>query len=92
MSNEGLRAEIKRLEGLPCKCLSCPECGGTGIVWFALGGREYLGNSRCDDLDEMESCESCEGLGITEACERCIEIEELEQQLQEIEESEVRKR
>jgi hypothetical protein len=54
-----------------CTCVSCGECGGSGTVWFAFGGREYLGNSRCDDLDEMETCEECRGSGITEMCDYC---------------------
>lgn len=54
-----------------CQCVGCLECGGSGVVWFAFGGREYLGSSRCDDLDEMETCEGCEGTGLTEMCDKC---------------------
>jgi hypothetical protein len=79
--SDALKAEIKRLEELPCACVTCSECGGTGNVWFAFGGREYLGRNRGDDLDEMETCEYCNGHGIVETCERCIEIQELEENL-----------
>lgn len=54
----------------PCECVSCATCRGTGIVWFAFGGR-YLGRNRSDDLDEMEACHDCGGGGITESCDRC---------------------
>lgn len=56
-----------------CTCVSCGECGGSGTVWFAFGGKEYLGNSRCDDLDEMETCEECGGSGLSEKCEYCYD-------------------
>lgn len=54
-----------------CRCVRCPECRGSGHVWFAFGGREYLGAGRCDDLDEMEGCDECQGSGITEMCDKC---------------------
>jgi hypothetical protein len=54
-----------------CTCVSCGECRGTGTVWFAFGGREYLGNRRCDDLDEMHTCEECGGSGLSEMCDFC---------------------
>lgn len=54
-----------------CRCVSCPECRGSGHVWFAFGGRKYLGSRRCDDLDEMETCEECSGSGVTEVCGKC---------------------
>lgn len=54
-----------------CRCVSCAECRGSGRVWFAFGGREYLGSRRCDDLDEMETCEECSGSGLAEVCDRC---------------------
>ena len=61
-----------------CTCVSCGECRGTGTVWFAFGGKEYLGNSRCDDLDEMETCSECGGSGVTEVCEHCEDLAERE--------------
>lgn len=54
-----------------CQCVRCPECGGTGNVWFEFGGEAYLGSSRSDDMDEMESCDHCHGSGTVETCERC---------------------
>lgn len=59
-----------------CTCVSCGECGGSGTVWFAFGGKEYLGNGRRDDLDEMETCEECGGSGLSEKCERCYDRDE----------------
>ena len=77
--------EAKRVAEKPCQCVSCPECGGSGTVWFAFPGPdrggEYLGNHRSDDLDEMEMCPHCGGRGIVEACDRCAELEEMEQDL-----------
>lgn len=59
---------------MSCKCVRCTECGGTGDVWYSAIG-EYLGNSRCDDLDELDSggCLDCDGSGILEMCDECRE-------------------
>jgi hypothetical protein len=64
-----------------CRCVSCGECRGSGTVWFAFGGREYLGNGRRDDLDEMETCHECRGSGISEECDRCQLLRELDDDL-----------
>ena len=62
---------------MACECVSCPDCGGTGTVWFSFPGPdmggEYLGNHRCDDLDELDTCPRCGGRGITECCYECQE-------------------
>lgn len=68
----------KKVEAEPCRCVNCGECRGSGSVWFAFGGKEYLGNSRCDDLDELETCEGCGGSGIVETCDRCQLLEEMD--------------
>jgi hypothetical protein len=57
-----------------CKCTSCFDCNGSGTVWRSWAG-EYLGNSRCDDLDELLSCDSCGGSGIDYYCEECQQAE-----------------
>lgn len=75
MAHDDIRVRINHLNTQPCKCVSCPECNGTGSIWVNLHGR-YLGNRRCDDLDSPEPCEECRG-GVVEVCERCQEIEEL---------------
>lgn len=54
-----------------CRCVACSECRGSGHVWFAFGGREYLGSGRCDDLDEMEGCDECNGSGVSLVCDAC---------------------
>ena len=64
-----------------CKCISCADCNGSGCVWYSFGG-EYLGNSRCDDLDELESCEECGGTGVAEECDECSEYWHEEEQRQ----------
>lgn len=60
---------------MPCECVICSECGGSGRVWFSFPGpgREgkYLGNHRCDDLDEMDTCSICGGSGVSEVCHEC---------------------
>lgn len=56
-----------------CTCQSCPECGGSGFVWWTFAHQKYLGNRRCDDLDEMESCEECRGGGANNLCDYCME-------------------
>lgn len=62
---------------MACKCVRCPECAGSGTVWFAFPGLdrggEYLGNHRWDDLDELEMCDYCGGYGVTETCYECQE-------------------
>jgi len=55
---------------VPCECVMCSACGGSGHIWLDFKGR-YLGQHRSDDLDEMESCESCQGTGVTEMCGYC---------------------
>jgi hypothetical protein len=69
---------IKDLEEKPCECVRCPECKGTGNVFFAFGGKTYLGSSRRDDLDEMEPCDFCRG-GIIEECSRCCDLYEYDE-------------
>lgn len=71
---------VKQLEGEPCECVSCSSCGGSGNVWFSLGGR-YLGNHRCDDLDELETCEECRGSGTIETFDRCAMLDDYEMDL-----------
>ena len=61
---------------MACECVSCPECGGSGTVWWTFGYKKFLGNHRCDDLDEMETCEECGGSGISWMCPECQEKEE----------------
>lgn len=63
-----------------CECVSCGECRGSGRVWFFFGG-DYLGNSRCDDLDQMETCEECGGGGIIELCEYCQDDRDTQEEL-----------
>ena len=59
-------------EDMACACVSCGECGGIGRVWWSFGGREYLGNNRCDDLDELETCMACSGRGVVDGpCDEC---------------------
>lgn len=60
-----------------CECVTCSECRGSGQVWFSFRYKNYLGHSRCDDLDEMETCDTCGGRGIVETCQRCEELDEL---------------
>jgi len=40
------------------------------MVWFAFDG-QYLGGSRCDDMDDLQICQECEGSGIIEMCDYC---------------------
>ena len=62
-----------------CTCVSCPDCEGTGSVWFTFGHKEYLGQRRCDDLDELETCEECRGSRLAGGpCDYCMEREEME--------------
>ncbi len=57
---------------MTCECISCPECNGTGMVWWSFSGK-YLGNRRCDDLDEMESCDRCGGEEVDIVCDECLD-------------------
>ena len=65
----------RRRQRMACKCVSCPECGGTGNVWVSFNGK-YLGKCRCDDFDELEMCEECNGTGIIEMCDECMMAKE----------------
>ena len=62
---------------MPCKCVRCAECGGSGTVWRSFSGK-YLGNHRCDDMDEMDQCDMRDGTGLTETCDECLAMEEEE--------------
>jgi hypothetical protein len=65
---------------MACSCVRCSECSGTGNVWFAFGGKEYLGRNRADDLDEMETCEHCGGSGLEDdICDECAANEQSEE-------------
>lgn len=55
---------------MSCTCTTCADCRGSGIVWFSFSGN-YLGSSRCDDLDDFESCHMCGGDGVVDICEEC---------------------
>jgi hypothetical protein len=67
---------VKKLESEKCECVPCPECRGSGTVYWLLG--EYCGAGHpCDDLAEPESCEVCSN-GILETCDRCTQLEEYE--------------
>lgn len=65
---DAIRTEIARLNALPCECVTCGECGGTGEI-------AYSPSDQFDD--DFEPCDGCSG-GIVQVCERCLEIQELE--------------
>lgn len=76
---------------MPCECIRCDGCGGSGFVWRSFSG-EYLGKNRCDDLSEMETCEDCGGDGITDMCDECRDLWEKEHdQMFEEEEREIKR-
>jgi ssDNA-binding Zn-finger/Zn-ribbon topoisomerase 1 len=56
---------------MKCECVFCPECNGTGNVWFNYHGK-YLGKRRFDDMDELETCPNCNGKGIIQYCNHFI--------------------
>ena len=62
---------------MPCECIPCPQCNGTGTIWISFSG-EYLGSHRCDDLDEMDGCEACGGSGVDSFCDECLDSDEEE--------------
>lgn len=55
---------------MDCKCIDCPDCGGSGRVWFSLSG-EYIGRYSCDDLDHLGICDTCNGSGVSKICAMC---------------------
>jgi len=64
---------VRKLESEPCTCESCPECRGTGNVYWLLG--HYEGPYHpCDDLADPQPCECCEN-GVLSLCDRCAELE-----------------
>lgn len=74
-----MKRERESMAAQPCECVSCADCGGSGIVWFSFDG-EYLGRRHCDDLDRMEPCDTCYGRGTVETCTRCIELEIMDEE------------
>ncbi len=53
-----------KLEAEPCRCVTCPDCRGSGR-W---GG----------DVVDWEVCETCGGLGVVEVCDRCQLLEDMD--------------
>jgi len=78
-ADDFINAMRRLLDGVndECTCTSCEGCGGTGHVWYSFSG-EYLGNSRCDDMDELEVCDDCGGSGIFDVCDHCRVLEEMD--------------
>lgn len=68
---------VKNLEAEPCRCVRCEACGGSGTVYYDIGGR-YIGRSRIDDLCEPESCDMCSG-GIVDECDRCVALNDYDE-------------
>ena len=81
MSKE-IRRALDELNKLPCKCVHCDYCNGTGNIRVGYDPMGRMCPAFGDDLDDLESCDQCNG-GITETCERCMEMEELYEQLEE---------
>lgn len=67
-----------QVEARPCTCVRCPECRGTGDIYFSVEDGRQVGASHWDDLDEIETCYTCGGSGIVETCDRCDELNELD--------------
>ncbi len=58
-----------KVEAEPCRCVTCPDCRGSGQI-------EFRTNSYPEwDLD---TCDGCGGSGIVERCERCQLLEEMD--------------
>lgn len=76
---------------MACECVSCPECGGSGSVWFSFSGK-YIGRNRHDDLDELETCHKCDGSGLSELCDECRDAIEREKEREWIEYEKWRKK
>lgn len=55
---------------MACECIICPECNGSGTVWYSFNG-DYIGYFHSDDLDSLGSCEQCGGSGVSWMCEEC---------------------
>jgi DnaJ-class molecular chaperone len=67
---EMLTCSTEQLKALPCECVSCDDCRGSG-------------NVRVDDWSlpdgwDLEPCFTCHGAGIVEVCDRCRLLEETE--------------
>lgn len=44
---------------MPCTCITCPDCRGTGMMF----------NDR--ESRDLETCEECRGSGISDVCQVC---------------------
>ncbi len=57
-----LEDELKALCALPCSCVQCPDCHGSGGDWE----------------DHSSPCYYCDGAGVSELCTNCEAIAELQ--------------
>jgi len=55
------------LSSLPCKCVRCHHCHGSGRMRVECFGYPE---------DELESCDGCQGTGLYEVCDRCQLLDE----------------
>ena len=62
------RDRIAELEKIPCTCVFCKHCNGTG---------EEVINAMDDIFRRIEPCVFCEGEGIIDECLRCAEISQI---------------
>ena len=55
-TNESWDRMIQRMKQEPCRCISCPDCGGSGSLWVTLDGAFH--QHRVDDMGDLETCDS----------------------------------
>jgi DnaJ-class molecular chaperone len=58
------------LTELPCRCIRCDACHGSGRISVRSFGYPE---------DDIESCDECRGAGISESCDRCQLLDEFDQ-------------
>lgn len=58
--------DFTEVSKLPCKCIVCPDCRGTGTIKYSFDG-----------LREPENCDCSNG--VSEICDRCKLLEEMDQ-------------
>lgn len=56
---------------MPCECIVCDYCDGSGYVWQTLSG--HITRHRCDDMGDLVECPHCDGRAMLQMCYECAE-------------------
>lgn len=66
-------SSLEEVRAIPCTCVRCPVCNGTGYRSPAVSADDKIGEFFADPIP----CGACLN-GVTEPCRRCMELDWLE--------------